>query len=57
MKEQNYDSGLKLIITKDGENQSPVIEKGKMVYTDYVGYLEDGTVFSSSENKPVRNLL
>jgi len=49
MSEVNYKSGLKVLITKEGENSSPIVQKGTMVTADYIGYLEDGKVFSSSE--------
>ena len=47
--EINFDSGLKVLISNFGDMDSPTIKPNKMVYVDYIGYLEDGTVFSSSE--------
>ena len=49
IKEINFDSGLKVLVSSDGDMKSPVVEPNKMVYADYTGYLEDGTIFSSSE--------
>ena len=49
IKEINFDSGLKVLINSHGDDKSPVIQPNRIVYTDYIGYLEDGTIFSSSE--------
>ena len=43
------DSGLKYIITKEGDGASP--QSGQNVTVHYTGSLEDGSVFDSSRNK------
>lgn len=40
-------SGLKMIITKQGEGQRPI--EGQQVLVDYEGYLSDGTLFDTSK--------
>ena len=49
IEEINSDSGLKILVYNYGEVDSVMTSEGKILYVDYTGYLEDGTIFSSSE--------
>jgi len=49
LKEINSETGLTTLIYNNGDQNGPKTAKDKVLFVEYTGYLEDGTIFSSSD--------